>query len=125
MSSKSQPNINKLPWFENFARPGFKDSSAVHELPYDHSILLENLMDPAHIPISHDRTDLSAERENAQPLRFEVTERTDRGFAGWWGGGMLKHCQTSYGLKPLVSYPITENSLMARGDGVIPELNHT
>ncbi|KAJ6383109.1 hypothetical protein OIU77_031520 [Salix suchowensis] len=50
--------------------PGFKDSSAVHELPYDHSILLENLMDPAHIPISHDRTDLSAKRENAQPLRF-------------------------------------------------------
>ncbi|KAJ6406107.1 hypothetical protein OIU84_009767 [Salix udensis] len=87
MSSKSQPNINKLPWFENFARPGFKDSSAVHELPYDHSILLENLMDPAHIPISHDRTDLSAKRENAQPLRFEVTERNDRGFAGWWGGG--------------------------------------
>nr|APR63724.1 hypothetical protein [Populus tomentosa] len=87
MSLKSQPNINKLPWFENFARPGFKDSSAVHELPYDHSILLENLMDPAHIPISHDRTDLSAKRENAQPLRFEVTERTDRGFAGWWGGG--------------------------------------
>jgi hypothetical protein len=87
MSSRSQPNINKLPWFENFARPGFKDSSAVHELPYDHSILLENLMDPAHIPISHDRTDLSAKRENAQPLRFEVTERTDRGFAGWWGGG--------------------------------------
>ncbi|KAF9681340.1 hypothetical protein SADUNF_Sadunf06G0215800 [Salix dunnii] len=68
-------------------RPGFKDSSAVHELPYDHSILLENLMDPAHIPISRDRTDLSAKRENAQPLRCELNERTDRGFAGWWGGG--------------------------------------
>ncbi|CAK7354008.1 unnamed protein product [Dovyalis caffra] len=87
MSPKTQPNVNKLPWFENFARPGFKDSSAIHELPYDHSILLENLMDPAHIPISHDRTDLAAKRENAQPLRFEVTEHTDRGFAGWWGGG--------------------------------------
>jgi len=42
-------------------------------------------MDPAHIPISHDRTDLSAKRENAQPLAFEVTERTARGFAGRWG----------------------------------------
>lgn len=84
MSQKNPPNLNKLPWFENFARPGFQDTSTVHELPYDHSILLENLMDPAHVPISHDRTDWTAKREDAQPLCFEVTERTDRGFAGWW-----------------------------------------
>ncbi|KAF7817315.1 protein TIC 55, chloroplastic [Senna tora] len=86
MSQNTPPNTNKLPWFENFARPGFQDVSTIHELPYDHSILLENLMDPAHIPISHDRTDWSARREDAQPLNFEVTERTDRGFAGWWWG---------------------------------------
>uniref|UniRef100_A0A803MA25 Uncharacterized protein n=1 Tax=Chenopodium quinoa TaxID=63459 RepID=A0A803MA25_CHEQI len=66
-------------------RPGFQDVSTTHELPYDHSILLKNLMDPAHIPISHDRTDWTAKRENAKPLPFEVTERTERGFAGWWG----------------------------------------
>ncbi|KAK7321550.1 hypothetical protein VNO77_32311 [Canavalia gladiata] len=85
MSPKTSPNVDKLPWFENFARPGFQDISTIHELPYDHSILLENLMDPAHIPISHDRTDVSAKREDAQPLCFEVTERTGRGFAGRWG----------------------------------------
>nr|POE91492.1 protein tic 55, chloroplastic [Quercus suber] len=85
LSQKTPPNLNKLPWFENFARPGFQDTSTTHELPYDHSVLLENLMDPAHIPISHDRTDWTARREDAQPLSFEVAERTDRGFAGWWG----------------------------------------
>ncbi|PIN12458.1 Pheophorbide a oxygenase [Handroanthus impetiginosus] len=85
MSHKTPPNPDKIPWFENFDRPGFQDISTTHELPYDHSILLENLMDPAHIPISHDRTDLSAKREDAQALFFEVTERTDRGFAGYWG----------------------------------------
>lgn len=85
MSNNAPPNPDKLPWFENFARPGFQDISTIHELPYDHSILLENLMDPAHVPISHDRTDWSAKREDAQPLGFKVTERTDRGFAGWWG----------------------------------------
>ncbi|KAA8525654.1 hypothetical protein F0562_007521 [Nyssa sinensis] len=85
MSHQTPPNPNKLPWFENFARPGFQDISTTHELPYDHSILLENLMDPAHVPISHDRTDWTAKREDAQPLLFKVTERTDRGFAGWWG----------------------------------------
>ncbi|PWA97900.1 Pheophorbide a oxygenase [Artemisia annua] len=85
MSHKTPPNPSKIPWFENFARPGFVDISTIHELPYDHSILLENLMDPAHVPISHDRTDWSAKREDAQALAFKVTERTDRGFAGWWG----------------------------------------
>lgn len=85
MSQRTPPNPTKIPWFENFARPGFQDISTTHELPYDHSILLENLMDPAHIPISHDRTDWTAKREDAQPLLFNVIERTHRGFAGWWG----------------------------------------
>lgn len=85
MADRITADPKKIPWFEHYARPGFFDISSVHELPYDHSILLENLMDPAHIPISHDRTDLSAKRENAQALAFEVTERTSRGFAGQWG----------------------------------------
>ncbi|KAF7091634.1 hypothetical protein CFC21_094190 [Triticum aestivum] len=85
MSPATPPDAKKLPWFEPYARAGFTDLSTVHELPYDHSILLENLMDPAHVPISHDRTDWTAKREDAQPLAFEVAERTARGFAGhWW-----------------------------------------
>ncbi|KAM3211732.1 hypothetical protein ACQJBY_065067 [Aegilops geniculata] len=85
MSPASPPDAKKLPWFEPYARAGFTDLSTVHELPYDHSIMLENLMDPAHVPISHDRTDWTAKREDAQPLAFEVAERTARGFAGhWW-----------------------------------------
>lgn len=85
MAERSTADPKKLPWFDHYSKPGFRDFSSVHELPYDHSILLENLMDPAHIPISHDGTDPSAKRENAQPLGFEVTERTPRGFAGRWG----------------------------------------
>ncbi|PKA49417.1 Protein TIC 55, chloroplastic [Apostasia shenzhenica] len=85
MSEKSPPNLTKLPWFEHYALPGFHDTSTIHELPYDHSLLLENLMDPAHVPISHDRTDWGAKREDAQPLVMSVSERTLRGFAGRWG----------------------------------------
>lgn len=84
MSETNPPRDDKLPWFEHYARPGFQDSSTIHELPYDHSILLENLMDPAHVPISHDRTDWTAKREDAQALIMNVTERTSRGFAGQW-----------------------------------------
>ncbi|XP_078438696.1 protein TIC 55, chloroplastic-like [Wolffia australiana] len=84
MSPSTPPAEDKLPWFEHYARPGFSDVSTIHDLPYDHSILLENLMDPAHVPISHDRTDWTAKREHAQPLVFSVTERSLRGFAGTW-----------------------------------------
>jgi phenylpropionate dioxygenase-like ring-hydroxylating dioxygenase large terminal subunit len=38
------------------------------DLPYDHSFLVENLLDPAHIPVSHDGTDGGGKKENAQPL---------------------------------------------------------
>ncbi|XP_073010793.1 protein TIC 55, chloroplastic [Typha latifolia] len=85
MSDNTPPNPDKLPLFDHYSRPGFQDLSTIHELPYDHSILLENLMDPAHVAISHDRTDWTAKREDAQPLVFHVTERTPRGFAGQWG----------------------------------------
>lgn len=85
MSDKNPPDLTKLPYFDMYDRPDFKDLSTIHELPYDHSILLENLMDPAHVPISHDRTDWTAKREDAQALAFKVTERNGRGFVGqWW-----------------------------------------
>ncbi|KAG0604993.1 hypothetical protein M758_9G024100 [Ceratodon purpureus] len=84
LADKSTADPSKLPWFEHYEKEGFQHISSIHELPYDYSILLENLMDPAHIPISHDRTDRSAKRENAQALVFEVTERSSRGFAGVW-----------------------------------------
>ncbi|KAJ0989854.1 hypothetical protein J5N97_008210 [Dioscorea zingiberensis] len=71
MSDRRKPNTDKLPWFEHYVKPESQDVSTIHELPYDHSILLENLMDPAHVPISHDRTDYYSKKEDAQPLLFE------------------------------------------------------
>ena len=38
----------------------------VVELPYDYSYLVENLADPAHIPISHDATPGGGKRESAE-----------------------------------------------------------
>lgn len=46
------------------------------DLPYDHSFLVENLIDPAHIPISHDRTSGGGMRENAQPYEMVVDEES-------------------------------------------------
>jgi phenylpropionate dioxygenase-like ring-hydroxylating dioxygenase large terminal subunit len=68
LSQKNPGDPKKLPWFEHYAREGFQHISSIQELPYDHSVVLENLMDPAHVPISHDRTDFSAKREDASAL---------------------------------------------------------
>jgi phenylpropionate dioxygenase-like ring-hydroxylating dioxygenase large terminal subunit len=85
LSEKMPGDPKKFPWFEHYAREGFQHNSRIQELHYDHSVVLENLMDPAHVPISHDLTDFSAKSEDASALVFEVTERTSRGFAGKWG----------------------------------------
>ncbi|XP_020265809.1 protein TIC 55, chloroplastic-like isoform X2 [Asparagus officinalis] len=84
MSNETPPCSEKLPYFEHYSRPDLQAISTIHELPYDHSILLENFMDPAHVPISHDRSDFYSKREDAQPLVFETIERSSRGFAGKW-----------------------------------------
>lgn len=54
------------------------------DLPYEASFLVENLLDPAHIPVSHDRTPGGGQRENAQPLEMEVLPESvnAKGFRG-------------------------------------------
>jgi phenylpropionate dioxygenase-like ring-hydroxylating dioxygenase large terminal subunit len=54
------------------------------DLPYDHTYLVENLLDPAHISISHDRTPGGGKRENAQAYNMQVDSDSisSRGFTG-------------------------------------------
>jgi phenylpropionate dioxygenase-like ring-hydroxylating dioxygenase large terminal subunit len=55
-------------------RPGFVVNDFQIDLPYDHSYLVENLLDPAHIPISHDRTSGGGKRETAQAYDMHVED---------------------------------------------------
>jgi hypothetical protein len=59
----------------------------MRELPYDQNYLIENLLDPAHVYISHDGSE--ANRKNAQPLEIEVLEISAGGIRGKFRG-MLK-----------------------------------
>ena len=54
----------------------------VTDLPYDQNFLIENFLDPAHVPISHDGTELGMKREFASPLIMEVTSSSIEGFTG-------------------------------------------
>lgn len=59
----------------------FKVDTAT-DLPFDHSFLVENLLDPAHVYISHDRTELGIRREDAKPLVMEVLSTSSAGITG-------------------------------------------
>jgi phenylpropionate dioxygenase-like ring-hydroxylating dioxygenase large terminal subunit len=65
-------------------RDGFILNDFQIDLPYDHSYLVENLIDPAHIPISHDRTPGGGKRENAQAYEMVVDKDSisSEGFTG-------------------------------------------
>lgn len=58
----------------------------VYDLPYDWSYLAENLLDPAHIPVSHDKTEGGGKKENAGEIKFDVVREgsdapSPRGFS--------------------------------------------
>lgn len=67
---------------------GEREGSIVNDfqidLPYDHSYLVENLIDPAHIPISHDKTPGGGKRELAEAYEMIVDPSTisSTGFKG-------------------------------------------
>ncbi len=52
------------------------------DLPFDHTFLVENLLDPAHVYISHDGTELNIRRDDAAPLEMEVLATSVEGIQG-------------------------------------------
>jgi phenylpropionate dioxygenase-like ring-hydroxylating dioxygenase large terminal subunit len=66
--------------------PGVAVFDTLTDLPYDHSLLVENLLDPAHVYISHDRTELNIRREHAQALEMQVLATHAQGFEGQFRG---------------------------------------
>lgn len=52
----------------------------MRDLPYDQSYFIENIIDPAHVPISHDG--VMGNRNDAQPLEMEVIESSIAGIRG-------------------------------------------
>lgn len=76
----------------------------VIELPYDWSFLAENLLDPAHIPISHDATEGGGSRSQAKALKFDLSPEgvSSSGFmasiVGMFGSGNPP-AMTQYGFE--------------------------
>lgn len=75
-------DTDRIPSVDVLDKPGFVHVDFMYDLPYDHTFLVENLVDPAHVPISHDGS--QGKREDAHPLEMEVVESSIEGFRGKW-----------------------------------------
>lgn len=56
--------------------------SAVRDLPYDFTTLLENVLDVSHVPFTHHGT--VSNRKNACPVDLQVSDESILGFRGVW-----------------------------------------
>ncbi|KAI5059901.1 hypothetical protein GOP47_0024321 [Adiantum capillus-veneris] len=62
------------------ADPSFKDELHSRNLPYGYEQLIENLMDPAHVPFAHHG--LQGFRNMAKPLNYKVEKVEKSGYIG-------------------------------------------
>jgi phenylpropionate dioxygenase-like ring-hydroxylating dioxygenase large terminal subunit len=79
-------NFDEIPVLEVLEKPGVVSSDYMVELPYDRTYLIENVLDPAHVNISHDRSEAGVKREDAQPLEIEILESSGRGIFSRYRG---------------------------------------
>lgn len=79
-------NEDLIPTLADLDKSGFVHTDFMLDLPYDQTYLVENVIDPAHVSISHHGTRGGGNRKNAQPLDIEVLENSAQGIRGRWRG---------------------------------------
>ena len=90
----------------------------VTDLPYAQDFLVENFLDPSHVFISHDRTELGMKREFAAPLEMEIVSSSVAGFVGRYkkNNSNLPWTEVQFIAPCLVKYKIgSKNSKMFGG----------
>ncbi|MEO1591672.1 MAG: Rieske 2Fe-2S domain-containing protein [Cyanobacteria bacterium J06632_22] len=80
--AKTAPDPAEPPTVDEIDQEGVFKVDTATDFPFDHTFLVENLLDPAHVYISHDRTELGIRREDAQPLEMEVLSTSTAGISG-------------------------------------------
>lgn len=76
------PNPATPPTIPGLEKDGVFQVHTATDLPFDHTFLVENLLDPAHVYISHDGTELNISRDDAAPLEMEVLATSVEGIQG-------------------------------------------
>ncbi|KAK9273546.1 hypothetical protein L1049_018356 [Liquidambar formosana] len=90
----------KPPYFPELDDPSFTRSMGNREIPYGYEVLIENLMDPAHVPYAHYGImrvsfTVKADREGGRPMEMSVLKLDINGFIGkqeWGGSKFIPPC---------------------------------
>ena len=77
---KELAKVDLIPTIPKLDSANFAATDFVIDLPYDQSYLIENVIDPAHVHISHDGS--LGDRQKAQPLVIEILESSIQGIHG-------------------------------------------
>ncbi|AFY95729.1 Rieske 2Fe-2S domain-containing protein [Chamaesiphon minutus] len=77
-----------VPMVDGKPTDGWLVLNTFRDLPYDALTLLENVLDPSHLPYTHHGS--VGKRSNASPVELEVTSSDKLGFTGTWADGPRK-----------------------------------
>ncbi|XP_020091819.1 protochlorophyllide-dependent translocon component 52, chloroplastic-like isoform X2 [Ananas comosus] len=82
--------MKRPPYIEELDDPSYTCSMGIRELQYGYEVLIENLMDPAHVPYAHrgimrtrrrvEPGRAEADREGGGPIDITITESSKSGF---------------------------------------------
>ncbi|KAL5766963.1 hypothetical protein ACOSP7_017580 [Xanthoceras sorbifolium] len=91
----------KPPYIPELEDPSFTKLMGNRDIPYGYDVLVENLMDPAHVPYAHHgimrirKPDVKLDREGGRPLEMSVKKFDINGFLGnheWGSGKFIAPC---------------------------------
>jgi phenylpropionate dioxygenase-like ring-hydroxylating dioxygenase large terminal subunit len=77
-----------VPMADGKPQDGWVMLNTFRDLPYDALTLLENVLDPSHLPFTHHNS--VGKRSNASPVELEVISSGKSGFTGTWAEGPRK-----------------------------------
>jgi phenylpropionate dioxygenase-like ring-hydroxylating dioxygenase large terminal subunit len=77
-----------VPMVDGTPTDGWIVLNTFRDLPYDAATLLENVLDPSHLPFTHHNS--VGKRSNAGPVELEVVSSDKSGFIGAWLEGPRK-----------------------------------
>lgn len=107
---KNVLETNKPPYIPELEDPSFTKLFANRDIPYGYDVLVENLMDPAHVPYAHyglmrvGKPKEKVDREGGKPLEIKVRRLDNEGFFArqeWGYSNFIAPCVYRSSTEPL------------------------
>jgi phenylpropionate dioxygenase-like ring-hydroxylating dioxygenase large terminal subunit len=119
----------KPPYIPELDDPSFTRLMGNREIPYGYEVLIENLMDPAHVPYAHygimrtRKPTVKVDREGGRPLEINVKKLDKDGFVAkqeWGTSGFLPPCIFYANTDP---FPDPDNGSASPAEGKKPSVS--